>query len=441
MRKVLIYLKQIVLLTVGNKLRCILLFVGISVGIFIFSLGNFLLDSYYYGKSKEIREMPEQSLYISMQEYNQKIINKFFFLNQKRPIIERSSNISYVIYESTTSTEQEFIVQANVYGMSSMGKSAVIYESEYGENMISTEVVSGRLLTASEIKNNEKVCVIDEYTSQLLFGQNASVGKYIYFNLYNGGAVAEGVEESEPVAYKIVGVIKNSYYTNKQRIQTKKNVGTDSPSVYAFVSMFCPYDYYKYLNEESMDVKNVSLLWEGETREEQEKLFNQIKPKVGAVQKDYNISDVIDKKVEMQKLTEELAPLKRGINIGTLALLIISGVSCMSILFFSMKERATEIGIKKAFGASWLDILFQFLLENTIISLCSVVFAVLVSVVIAYATEGYIQSHIFDDYELHLTFKNILMPIMAGMIQAIIFTGIPSIRYSFMRATKALRIE
>lgn len=56
------------------------------------------------------------------------------------------------------------------------------------------------------------------------------------------------------------------------------------------------------------------------------------------------------------------------ISVATIVF-IVGGIGIMNVLFLSVRERTTEIGILKALGSSNLDIMLQFLLESVIISI------------------------------------------------------------------------
>jgi putative ABC transport system permease protein len=60
--------------------------------------------------------------------------------------------------------------------------------------------------------------------------------------------------------------------------------------------------------------------------------------------------------------------------------LLVGGIGIMNIMLASVMERTREIGVRRAIGAKKRDIIRQFLIETTIISLAGGVMGVLVGV-------------------------------------------------------------
>ncbi|MDE6699314.1 MAG: FtsX-like permease family protein, partial [Lachnospiraceae bacterium] len=198
---------------------------------------------------------------------------------------------------------------------------------------------------------------------------------------------------------------------------------------------------YKNIDEREEQIRNIGYLWECDTKDKKNELIAKEKSVIDRLRYEMEISNIIDKENLKIALEQELEPIRYAINIVTAVLMIISGVAYMSILFFSLKERISEIGIRKAFGASSLDIVFQFFLENMIITILAVVSAVLISILIGAGTSEFMQNNLLRDYELDVSLEIIMKPILFGLIQCIVFTVIPSVRFSLMKVANALRQE
>lgn len=439
MNKILLYIKQVVLLATGNKLRFVLIFIGTLVGVYIYATGNLVLDSVYYGQTKEFRCMPENSFFVLTEENTRELAQNIVLASTNIPMIERISSSGFVIYEKDYN-DTYLIVYARVHGISQPQDNILVYNEKYGTNMSSVRIVSGRRMTATEIKNNELVCMIDENTEKMLFGDKSGIGQYIYFNKYNGGIEAVGGESHEAVAYEIVGIMEDSFYTEKE-IEQEQQYISGKEQQYSFVNIICPYDYYKNIGEDESNFINIGYIWEYESKSEMLEDKENVETQINIIGKYFNVSDVVDKEYKYEQAKDELEKYEIAVNVATILLFIIMGVSCMSIIFFAMKERVNEIGIKKAFGATIPDIIFQFWLENLLIILASVIAAIILSFATVMLCEGFIKEILFMDFEVHITGKNIFMPLLLGLLQGMVFTIIPCIRYSIISVTKALKMD
>lgn len=77
---------------------------------------------------------------------------------------------------------------------------------------------------------------------------------------------------------------------------------------------------------------------------------------------------ITNPKAVMERMTNIASTLSRLLTGVALLSMLIGGVVIMSLMIVGVSERKTEIGLRRAVGASRGDVLFQFLMEASIVS-------------------------------------------------------------------------
>ena len=93
--------------------------------------------------------------------------------------------------------------------------------------------------------------------------------------------------------------------------------------------------------------------------------------------------------------------------------LLVGGFGIANIMFVSVKERTTQIGIQKSLGAKNYFILLQFLFEAVFLSLMGGVVGLIIVYILTF-----VVSSMFD-FELILTFGNILLGVGVSILDRI----------------------
>ncbi|MCL5960117.1 MAG: ABC transporter permease, partial [Chloroflexi bacterium] len=119
--------------------------------------------------------------------------------------------------------------------------------------------------------------------------------------------------------------------------------------------------------------------------------------------------------------------------------LVVGGIGIMNIMLVSVTERTREIGIRKAVGAKRKDILVQFLIEATVVSLLGGALGILVGTGISEA----ISRVNLGGQPLHTVVSPDAVGLAVGVSAAIgIFFGIyPATRAASLNPIEALRYE
>ncbi len=121
-----------------------------------------------------------------------------------------------------------------------------------------------------------------------------------------------------------------------------------------------------------------------------------------------------------------------GVGIFLTALsLFVGGIGVMNIMYVSVKERTREIGIRKAVGARYREILLQFLVESVVICGIGGVLGVMLSGVAVYMINKF--------FVAHLGVETIILAFLITTITGVIFGFLPANRAAKSDPIESLR--
>jgi putative ABC transport system permease protein len=115
--------------------------------------------------------------------------------------------------------------------------------------------------------------------------------------------------------------------------------------------------------------------------------------------------------------------------------LVVGGIGIMNIMLVSVSERTREIGVRKAIGATNQQILGQFLVEATVISMIGGVLGVFVSLLASYFIR------IGTDIRPVISLETIGIAVCVSIIVGIVFGMAPAIQAARKDPIQALRHE
>lgn len=153
---------------------------------------------------------------------------------------------------------------------------------------------------------------------------------------------------------------------------------------------------------------------------------------------EYNI---ISKSIEKKEMIANLSNYKKMFFVIMVIVFLFSGMNCLIITLFSVKERIREIGIRKAYGATTADILLQMLGEAVILSFFSSIIGVLISFLISLSTIDFLESAFSATMIIKAKGSIMVFTVLMVMLQSVIFSIIPCIYAGKTKVVDALRFD
>ncbi len=115
--------------------------------------------------------------------------------------------------------------------------------------------------------------------------------------------------------------------------------------------------------------------------------------------------------------------------------LVVGGVGIMNIMLVSVAERTREIGVRKAIGASYRDILVQFLIEAVVLSLIGGAIGLLIAALPVWAVGRWMKIPLLIDW------KSVALAMAFSVGTGVLFGVYPAARAARLSPIEALRYE
>ena len=216
--------------------------------------------------------------------------------------------------------------------------------NEDADDVIELKTVSGRLINKGDVLSSKKVCVVDEQIAMNRYKRNTIVGKEI-------GISINGRVEN----FEVIGVVSNG-------VNLLQNMFGDLVPSFVYVP-------YTTLSEETNNRYFTQIAVKLDDETDSDSVSNALSHAVLCARDEkteIRVENLLKQKSQMNKIAD-ITSKALGIIAGIS--LVVSGLSVMTVMLVSVKERTREIGIKKSIGAENSDILTEFLTESVLITL------------------------------------------------------------------------
>ena len=115
--------------------------------------------------------------------------------------------------------------------------------------------------------------------------------------------------------------------------------------------------------------------------------------------------------------------------------LLVGGIGIMNIMLVSVTERTREIGIRKAVGASFSDIMWQFVIEATVLSLAGGLVGIVLGIVSSQAIAHFLK------WTTTVTPWSVVLSFVVSIIVGLFFGIYPARQAAQLDPIVALRTE
>lgn len=395
----------------GNRLRTFLSLLGICIGIFCIIGVLSAVSSLDSSVRSSMSKLGDDVVYIDKWPWADIGDGWWNYFRRPHPdheeyelIKEKSRTAARALYITTVGRRT-----LKYKSSSASGIPLVVVTEEY-DRMFDLELESGRYFSPTEYRYGSPKALIGAEAAEALFGAINPVGKKIkvqgrYFEVI-GKIKAAGDELFNPVnmdnkliipytsASRFINVKQYSRWNGQIAVKARPGVS----------------------NEEMKDEMRGILRAKRRLKPRAEDNFalNEVTLIANALDSFFGVLNII------------------GFLIGGFSILV-GGVSVANIMFVSVKERTSLIGVKKALGAKRYIILLEFLIEAIILCVIGGILGLLMVFGVTRIVSEFIPFQIF------LNASNAIMGLTISIVIGIIAGFIPALQASRMDPVEAMR--
>ena len=270
------------------------------------------------------------------------------------------------------------------------------------------KVMNGSFITESDLETRNRVAVIGTTVSSNLFGEENPVGRIIRV-------------KNQP--YRVIGVLES---------KGQSSVGQDQDDT-VIVPITTAMDRLLGINYVNMvNVQVASAEKMDEVQENIETLLRQRHHIMGKKESDFQVQNLTSL---MNTMTETTTMLTLFLGSIAAISLIVGGIGIMNIMMVSVTERTREIGIRKALGATFRNIMTQFLIESVVIGVIGGIIGIAFGIGAALAISR------FGDFQTVITAAPILLSFGFSVGIGLFFGIYPARKAALLDPIEALRYE
>ncbi len=297
----------------------------------------------------------------------------------------------------------------------SEGKKGLVFgvSAPYIDIDAKTKIAEGSFFSESDDRNQSSVVVLGSKLKEDLFGDQIALDKFV--NIGSRKFRVVGILEEQGSAFNFLDFNEIAYIP----IRTLHN-------------RILGIDYAMYFMHQLYNVDRAE-----ETAEEIRLLLRERHEISDPSKDDFRVST-------MEEMIDTLSVVTDAITFLLLAIVLISllvgGVGIMNIMYVTVTERTPEIGLRKAMGATKIDITWQFLIEALLITFWGWLLGTIFGVLISYLL-SVIANYVGLSWSFIFPLQGILISFIFSIGCGLIFGWRPARQAAKLDPITALRVE
>ena len=395
----------------SNKVRSFLTMLGIFIGvgavIAMMSVGQGAQNSI----TDSLSTLGTQTLYLTPGNYTENVRNAQNLTNDD---VEAISRLDCVDIAAPVVSSQSYTISQSNGKTASATVTGVIPGYRTVGNY---ELQLGSFITQDNIDNKEMVAVIGTEINESLFGAK------------NSSSVGETIRiMGQP--YRVIGVLEE---------KGSSTMGT-SQDRNVFIPLSTAQS--RLMTRQKNTVSQVSILIKSEytLEDAQKQIESLLQERHGIFEGNPNDFTVMN----VQEILNAVSTIMSTFTLflgGVAAIsLLVGGIGIMNIMLVTVSERTREIGLRKALGAKKGDILAQFLVESSVLSLVGGLLGIGFGLFLAF---GIARIASMTGTELHVTVNPVIIlgATLFSIAVGLFFGVYPANKASNLEPVIALRSE
>jgi len=291
-------------------------------------------------------------------------------------------------------------------------------------DVLDFELIQGRFFSKDEVAGKVPVIIISENAAQELLGKTNALGEMLEYKNTN---------------FKVIGVVKNVPETCN----------------FSYAHMWVPYSLNNRTKGEIYEPGAYRVCFRLNDKADSDRLYSEIRDVEAQVQKECNegtfflngphdnISIYFAQSRDIKEFkgkNKEMALLfLRGF-----LLLLIPAINLIGLNYTRIQERAEELSIRKAFGASKLIILKQVIIENMLLAVIGAFIGLLLAIAGIYLLTDEIflsdfSSRNISDINLHINIYTFLTCIFYSAVLSVLSGIIPAMKMTKLQPAEVLK--